>query len=189
MLERYKFVLSLVWNILSKPDATLRYEALLNTFYMKNVFKNFIMPLAEILFSVVFITSLLYSEINIAIAIVKSIFNLLSFAVGYGALFLLIRWVTLRFFVDAIEDRNIAMFVGVLMSLVFSVNVLQALFPNLFFVSFLYIYVFYLVWVMSEGVVDISEDMRNKYMGLVSILVFVIPFVMVKLLNMLVPNL
>jgi hypothetical protein len=95
----------------------------------------------------------------------------------------------LRFFVDAIEDRNIAMFVGVLMSLVFSVNVLQALFPNLFFVSFLYIYVFYLVWVMSEGVVDISEDMRNKYMGLVSILVFVIPFVMVKLLNMLVPNL
>ena len=75
------------------------------------------------------------------------------------------------------------------MSLVFSVNVLQASFPNLFFVSFLYIYVFYLVWVMSEGVVDISEDMRNKYMGLVSILVFVIPFVMGKLLNMLVPNL
>ena len=95
----------------------------------------------------------------------------------------------MRFFVDAIEDRNIAMFVGVLMSLVFSVNVLQALFPNLFFVSFLYIYVFYLVWVMSEGVVDISEDMRNKYMGLVSILVFVVPFVMGKLLNMLVPNL
>ena len=75
MLERYKFVLSLVWNILSKPDATLRYEALLNTFYMKNVFKNFIMPLAEILFSVVFITSLLYSEINIGHYILREIKN------------------------------------------------------------------------------------------------------------------
>jgi hypothetical protein len=156
---------------------------------MKNVFKNFIMPLAEILFSVVFITSLLYSEINIAIAIVKSIFNLLSFAVGYGALFLLIRWVTLRFFVDAIEDRNIAMFVGVLMSLVFSVNVLQALFPNLFFVSFLYVYVFYLVWVMSEGVVDITEDNRNKYMVFITLIVIIIPIMVMVLLKKMVPNL
>ena len=50
-MDRYKFALQLVWNILSKPDETLRYEALLNKFYGKNVFKHFVMPLDEVLFA------------------------------------------------------------------------------------------------------------------------------------------
>ena len=188
-MDRYKFVLQLVWNILSKPDETLRYEALLNKFYGKSVFKHFVMPLAEVLFVVVFIAALLSFEMNFVTIFVKSFFFVLSFVVAYGALFFLVRWVTLRFFVDSISDRNIAMFVGGLISLVFSVNLLQSIFPNLFFVSFLYVYVFYLVWVMSEGVIDISEEMRNKYMCFISLLVFLTPFVIEKLLMQMVPNL
>jgi hypothetical protein len=42
---------------------------------------------------------------------------------------------------------------------------------------------------MSEGVVDVSEEDRNKYMCFVSTVVFVVPFVMGKLLNLMVPNL
>jgi spermidine/putrescine transport system permease protein len=57
-MSRYKFALQLVWNICSKPDATLRYEALLNMFYGKNVFKHFVMPLVEVLLLVVFIGAL-----------------------------------------------------------------------------------------------------------------------------------
>jgi hypothetical protein len=188
-MDRYKFALQLVWSICLKPDATLRYEALLNTFYSKNVFKHFIMPLAEILFIVTFVTTLLYSEIDIAVAVVSAIFDFLSFVASFGVLFLLVRWLTLRFFVDSLNDRNVVLLVGMLMSVVFSVNCLQTLFPNLFFVKFLYVYVFYLVWVMSEGVIDISEDMRNKYMCVVSILVFAMPFVIDKMLMIMVPNL
>ena len=138
-MDRYKFALQLVWNILSKPDETLRYEALLNKFYGKNVFKHFVMPLAEVLFVVVFIASLFSFEMNFVTIFVKSFFNVLSFVVAYGTLFFLVRWITLRFFVDSINDRNVAMFVGGLISLVFSVNLLQSIFPNLFFVSFLYV--------------------------------------------------
>ncbi len=188
-MDRYKFVLQLVWNIISKPDATLSYDALLNTFYGKNVFKNFVIPLAEILCVVVFISSLFHSEINVAEAIVKSIFNCLSFVVGYGVLFLLVRWITLRYFVDSLSDRNVYLLVGMLMSIVFLVNLFSSLFPNLFFINFLYVYLFYLVWVMSEGVIDIVEEMRNKYMSIVSILVFIIPFIINVLLKQMVPNL
>ena len=188
-MDRYKFVLQLVWNIISKPDATLSYDALLNTFYRKNVFKNFVIPLAEILCVVVFISSLFHSEINVAEAIVKSIFNCLSFVVGYGVLFLLVRWITLRYFVDSLSDRNVYLLVGMLMSIVFLVNLFSSLFPNLFFINFLYVYLFYLVCVMSEGVIDIVEEMRNKYMSVVSILVFIIPFIINVLLKQMVPNL
>ncbi len=189
IVNRYKFVFRLVWNILSKPDSSLSYDALLNTFYGKNVFKNFIIPLAEILCIVVFISSLFHSEINVAEAIVKSIFNCLSFVVGYGVLFLLVRWVTLRYFVDSVNDRNFYLLVGMLMSIVFLVNLFLSLFPNLFFVNFLYLYLFYLVWVMSEGVIDITEEMRNKYMCIVSIFVFIVPFIINMLLEQMVPNL
>lgn len=188
-MDRYKFALQLVWSICSKPDATLRYEALLNTFYGKNVFRQFVMPLVEMLFVVVFVSSLFTFNFNIAISCVRTIFDCFSFVASYGVLFWLIRWLTMRFFVEYINDRSVAMIVGVLMSVVFVVNALQSIFPNLFFISFFYVYVFYLVWVMSEGVVDISEEKRNKYMCFVSILVFVMPFVMRKLLNLMVPNL
>ena len=83
-MDRYKFALQLVWNILSKPDETLRYEALLNKFYGKNVFKHFVMPLAEVLFVVVFIASLFSFEMNFVTIFVKSFFNVLSFVVAYG---------------------------------------------------------------------------------------------------------
>lgn len=187
-MSRYKFALQLVWNICSKPDATLRYEALLNMFYGKNVFKHFVMPLVEVLLLVVFIGALFASGFNIATSCVRTIFDCLSFVASYGVLFGLVRWITLRF-VDTIADRNVSMMVGVLMSVIFVVDFLQAIFPNLFFISFFYVYVFYLVWVMSEGVVDVSEEDRNKYMCFVSIVVFVVPFVIGKLLNLMVPNL
>ncbi len=187
-MERYKFALQLVWSICSKPDATLRYEALLNTFYGKTVFKHFVMPLVEVLLVVAFVGALFHSGFNIATSCVRVIFDCLSFVVSYGALFGLVRWITLRF-VDTVADRNMSMMVGVMMSVIFVVKILQAIFPNLFFVSFFYVYVFYLVWVMSEGVVDVSEENRNKYMCFVSIVTFFVPFVVGKLLNLMVPNL
>ena len=64
ILDRYKFVLHHVWNICSKPDATLRYESLLNTFYGKKILQQFILPLAEILLVVAFLSTLLYFDLN-----------------------------------------------------------------------------------------------------------------------------
>ena len=62
--------------------------------------------------------------------------------------------------------------------------------PNMFFVNFFYIYVFYLVWVMSEGVVDVPEEQRNKYMVVISFLVIVVPMFIVAILKkIVVPNL
>jgi thiosulfate reductase cytochrome b subunit len=42
---------------------------------------------------------------------------------------------------------------------------------------------------MSEGVVDVAEDSRNKYMAFVAIVVIVVPIAMLLGLGMMVPNL
>ena len=77
-----------------------------------------------------------------------------------------------------------------LMSVSFVVKLLLSLMPNMFFVNFFYIYVFYLVWVMSEGVVDVPEEQRNKYMVVISFLVIVVPMFIVAILKkIVVPNL
>lgn len=188
-MNRYKFVLLHVWNICSKPDATLSYEALMSKFYNKKVLNHFIMPLAELLFIFAFVGTLISSDLNFASAIVKSIFSYFTFVVSYGALFFVIRWITLKFFSSETNERNLTLMVSSLMSVNFVVLSFQSLMPNLFFVSLFYIYLFYLVWLMSEGIIDIAEGQRNKYMALISIVVFIIPFIVGKLLILMIPNL
>ena len=189
MLERYKFPLTQVWNICSKPDATLRYESLLNVFYGKNILKQYIMPQAEILFFVVFLFSLLYSEFNLALALVTAIFNCFSFIVSYGVLCFFVRWVSLKWFVKQFDVRNVSIMVASLMSVTFVVNLFTALMPNMFFLKLFYVYMFYLVWLMSEGVVDVAEENRNKYMVFIALIVIAMPIIVMILLKKMVPNL
>lgn len=189
MFERYKFPLMQVWNICSKPDVTLRYETLLNIFYGKNILKQYIIPQAEVLLLFTFLSTLLFKEFNLASAVVTSIFDCFSFVVSYGVLCFLVKWVSLRWFVNQLDTRNVSMLVASLMSVSFVVKLLLSLMPNMFFINFFYVYVFYLVWVMSEGVVDIEEEHRNKYMVLIALLVIVVPIVVVALLKKMVPNL
>lgn len=75
------------------------------------------------------------------------------------------------------------------MAVTFVVNLFAALMPNMFFLKLFYVYMFYLVWVMSEGVVDITEDNRNKYMVFIALIVIVIPIIVMVLLKKMVPNL
>lgn len=189
MFERYKFSLRQVWNICSKPDATLRYETLLNAFYGKNILKQYIMPQAEMLLCVVFITTLLYSEFNLASAVVSAIFNCFSFVVSYGVSCFLVRWVSLRWFVKQFDVRNVSIMVASLMSVTFVVNLFTALMPNMFFLKLFYVYMFYLVWLMSEGVVDVAEENRNKYMVFIALIVIAMPIIVMIFLKKMVPNL
>ena len=190
MFERYKIPLKQVWNVCSKPDNTLRYEALLNAFYGRNILRQCILPLAEVLFVAGFIRFFVFGNQDIATAVVKSIFDYLSFVVSYGVLFYLVRWVSVRFFDLQFEERNVSMMVVSLMSVSFVVKLFLSLMPNMFFVNFFYVYILYLVWVMTEGVIDVPEDKRNKYMVVISFLVIVVPMLIIVLLKrMVVPNL
>jgi hypothetical protein len=90
------------------------------------------------------------------------------------------------FFGVDITQRNATIMSSVLMTIVFVVKILSLLMP---YFSIFYLYTFYLVWVMSEGVVDISEDKRNKYMVLLSLLVIFAPIVIEKIFKFLTPNL
>ena len=189
MLERYKFPLMQVWGVCSKPDATLRYEALLNAFYGKNILKEYVLPLAEILLVTTFVFTFLYTEFNLASAIVKALFSCFSFVVSYGALCFLIRWVSLHWFVKQFDVRNVGIMVASLMSVTFVVEVFTAMLPNMFFLKLFYVYLFYLVWVLSEGLVDVAEDNRNKYMVFIALIVIVVPIVVLMLLKMMVPKL
>ena len=190
MFERYKIPLKQVWNVCSKPDNTLRYEALLNAFYGKNILRQYVLPLAEVLFVAGFIRFFVFGNQDIATAVVKSIFDYLSFVVSYGVLFYLVRWVSVRFFDLQFEERNVSMMVMSLMSVSFVVKLFLSLMPNMFFVNFFYVYILYLVWVMTEGVIDVPEDKRNKYMVVISFLVIVVPMLIIVLLKrMVVPNL
>ena len=95
----------------------------------------------------------------------------------------------MKWFVKQFDARSVSMMVATLMSVTFVVNFFSALMPNMFFLKLFYVYLFYLVWVMSEGVVDIVEDSRNKYMVLIALMVIIVPIVLTMSLKMMVPNL
>ena len=79
--------------------------------------------------------------------------------------------------------------VASLMSVTFVVNLFTALMPNMFFLKLFYVYMFYLVWLMSEGVVDVAEENRNKYMVFIALIVIAMPIIVMILLKKMVPNL
>ena len=189
ILDRYKFALLQVWNVCSKPDSTLRYESLLNTFYGKKILQNFILPLAEILLIVAFVGTFFSSDLNLAVAVVKSIFSYLIFIVSFGFSLLFVRFLIQHVFGVEADERNVTLMVASLMSIIFVVKFFSYILPSFFFVTLFYLYIFYLVWVMSEGVIDISEDKRNKCMVLVSFIIIAVPYIIGKLLNLLIPNL
>ena len=186
VLDRYKFVLLQVWDICSKPNDTLSYESLLNTFYGKKILKHFILPLAELFLVATFVVTLISIDFNVVESLVKSILSYFSFIVSYGVLVILTQRITIMFFGVDITQRNATIMSSVLMTIVFVVKILSLLMP---YFSIFYLYTFYLVWVMSEGVVDISEDKRNKYMVLLSLLVIFAPIVIEKIFKFLTPNL
>lgn len=188
-IERYKFPLLHVWNICSKPNMTLRYEALLNVFHSKTVLKQYIMPLAEILMMMCFVSKLIFADMNFALAVVMSIFYYFSFVISFVLLFYVLKWFLLRYYVNEIENRNVSFLVSSLMSLTFAIEVSLLMMPNMFFLRMFYLYMFYLVWVMSEGVVDVDEGRRNVYMVFVSFFVIIVPMVIMVLLKKMVPNL
>lgn len=187
--HKYKFAFSFWWNVLTKPASALQYNAVHSRFGGMKVTGDYIMPMSVLAALLCFIGSLLNAgDMHFERAVIKSIFVFISLVLSFYAQYFIVKYVTGRWFVSGLPRWNFAVMTASLMTVTFAVEMVSGLLPDMFFVSFLYVYVLYLVWLLTESVVPVDEALRNKYMVLVSIIDIVIPWLLVKLLRIMIPN-
>lgn len=80
-------------------------------------------------------------------------------------------------------------FVGYSSSLMFTLNIILMLLPEFFFLRIFILYTFYIIWEGSVSYMHIEEAERLKFVGITTVVVLVIPWIIEMALFMLMPGL
>ena len=80
-------------------------------------------------------------------------------------------------------------FVGYASSLIYVVNMLLALFPELVFLKFLILYTVYMVWEGATPYLDIEEDIKTKFTVIAGAIILIIPTLVESLIVVSMPGL
>ncbi|MEG1586953.1 MAG: hypothetical protein RR346_08760 [Bacteroidales bacterium] len=110
----------------------------------------------------------------------------------FSAFFLsayLLNKVLVRFFNQPDNLPRVQHFVGYVCSFSYVIQMIMALLPALFFVKFGLLYIPYVIWVGSESFIQIEEKNRIRFMVTTSVILFVVPIFIEKILLLLMPRL
>lgn len=187
--QTYAFAFSFLWNVLAKPTETLQYASLRDRFDGRSVVHCFVLPMAVMTAVFGFIGSLFeHGMIGLEKAVVKTIFIFISSVMNFYIQFFLLRLLSERFFVSGVPNRNFSVATASLLTVVFAVDMITGLVPDMFFFKFFYLYVIYIAWQLSESVVPVEESRRNKFMVVVTVFIILISYALPKLLRIMIPN-
>lgn len=188
--QQLRFAFQLLFAILVHPDITLQEARLSEYFRNKRVFNDYILPLSVVMAIFTFVGRFLtFDDVNIESVVLASLFAFMIMCVSYYLIEGFIRWFTNQAYNIYPHKWNIRAVTLAVMSVFFAVKYILAVFSELFFVQFFYLYTFYIVWVTTETIIQIPERAKNHYMVLVSLISFAI-FSLIHLLpKIMVPNL
>lgn len=80
-------------------------------------------------------------------------------------------------------------FVGYSSSLMFALNIVLMLLPEFFFLRIFVLYTFYIVWEGAGFYMQVEEAVRLKFVGIVTALILLTPWLIEVVLSMLMPGL
>ncbi len=128
-------------------------------------------------------------EFDVQLALKAAIRALLA---GFGGFYLsayLLNEIWLGVYKRAKDLRLWQRFVGYSSSLMFTLNIVLTLLPEFFFLNIFQLYTFYIVWEGAVTYMQVDEKERVKFVGIVTAIILLIPFVIEKILFVLMPGL
>lgn len=188
--ERYRNVYLLFLDLVTKPQEVLQEQYFDSRFGKDSLMKSIVFPLSLFSSIVSFIGYFIYTT-NSAFqdGVLIAIFNFLKlYFTAFFAVFLL-RLMLNFIFKKSITQQRSEMAVCSMMIVNFTVSIMASLMPFLFFVKFIYICQFYIAWVAASSLIQLDENKHNIFMGLFTLVMWVLPLVIDVLLGLLVPNL
>lgn len=184
-----RFDLTLLWHILSRPLITLQLPRLSEYFSTRRILRHYIIPLSILTAIAHLAGSLLtLSDTDPQTIVVSSLFTLITLIATFFVLYSLIGWITRTAFIHDIPRWNIEALTAAVMSIMFAIRITLGLLPSMFFVQFFYIYTFYIVWVATDTIIPIPESRKNRYMVIITLITITAPWLVNRLLHIMVPN-
>lgn len=177
---QYKQLYNRTKNILRAPRAEwakIKAEEINSS----QVINDFILPMAGLCALSSFL-GILFQSAGFEKALVSVIISLgKTFGGVYFTFFILQE--TAKYFGLKRNKTAFMQIAGYSFVVIFVVDIVANLIPELFFLNFLKIYIFYIVWEAVEIIVQVDEKKRTAYVIFVSILVLLSSFVIEQVLS------
>lgn len=185
----YKDIIRWVIDLIFKPAKT--WELLAKKEETQEEFlSRFLYPLIGLVTAVAFVGVLFtQKEFDLELALKSSIRTLVSYFGGFylGAYLMNEIWHGLFK-----RERNMKLwvcFVGYSSSLMYALDIVLTLLPDFFFLQIFFLYTFYIIWEGSGSYMQVEENARMKFVWFTTFVVLLAPFIVEKLLSMLMPGL
>nr|MDA3854095.1 YIP1 family protein [Bacteroidales bacterium] len=95
---------------------------------------------------------------------------------------------TAKYFGLKRSKKNFMQMAGYSFVVIFVVDIIASLIPELFFLNFLKIYIFYIVWEAVEILVQVEEKKRAAYVISVSLLILLSSLIIERVLLLFMPG-
>lgn len=158
------------------------------TLQPKQFLKEFIYPFIALCVLLSFIGSLFFNNLPFVLDIVSAIFTGISLFCGFLLAKMICQKTTIYYYKMVLTDEQLDKIVGYSFSVVLLINALLSIFPSFFFLYFLLLYVVYMLWIAAGEMLGLSEDNRGKFLLINSLAIIGAPFIILKLLLALLPN-
>ena len=154
------------------------------------VINEFVIPMASICALSAFLGILFQSE-NFKKALEKALVEaIISIATSFGAVyfcFFALQETAKYFGLERNKTRNLQL-VGYSFAVIFTIDIVTNLIPELFFFQIFKLYVVYIVWEGVEFCSNIKEDKRVGYVLYTSVLILLSSIIIEKILNYFMPG-
>jgi len=134
-----------------------------------------------------FAGGLLYGDSPFVSAIIKSIVTGVAFFGGFWGIYYIFTDILCKRFKITVSKAKTVRLIIYSMTLSFSLSILTALLPGLFFLKIINIYTLYIVWEGVSKLIPLEENERSNFVLLLSAVIVLFPFVISQLLLFSIP--
>lgn len=186
----YKEIFKLIIIITSQPAKAWEMLAERGDKRNEEFLSRFVYPLIGLLTAAAFLGVLCtLKQFSLELALKASIKTLVSAFGGFYLSSYLLNELWQGFFKREKDFALCQRFVGYSSVLMFTLNAVQMLLPEFFFLWFFTLYTVYIVWEGAGPYMQVEENIRLKFVGIVTTLILVTPLLIEKILVMLMPGL
>lgn len=182
----YKHLFRRIISIITSPATSWEELSCETTNTEKEDFRFFYILLIANMTSA-FIGGLLYGDSPFISAIIKSVISGIAFFGGFWGIYYIFTDILCKKFKIEVKKNKTLRLIIYSMTLSFSLSILTALLPGLFFLKVINIYTLYIVWEGVGKFISLDENERSNFVLILSAVIVLLPILINQILLFSIP--
>lgn len=184
-----KKVFSFYLLLIKRPDIASESLMTKHPFAGKSIVKEYVMPWCLCISMITFLSYCLFTKhFEIETAVIKSIFEFMVLFSSYFAAVSVCKFMNRSLLHKTVDDETVNVVIAYAFLVLYIMRIVMCIVPYMFYLKVLTLYVFYLLWVMGETVLQFDEKTRQRFMIANGLSIMVLPVIIKFILQRVVPN-